>query len=227
MRSARILIVEDDEDLAGAVALELGHAGYEVCVERDGPGALRAEREWAPDLVLLDLGLPSLDGVEVCRRLRAASQTPIVIVTAREGIPERVRGLDAGADDYVVKPLSLEELSARVRSVLRRSRMRQEGDRVRVADLVLDGAGRTVSRGRRPVQLTRREFDLLDLLMRHPGQVLDRSTILSEVWGFDFLGGSNVVDVYVGYLRQKLELAGEVRLIETVRGVGYTLREPS
>jgi DNA-binding response OmpR family regulator len=150
-----------------------------------------------------------------------------VIVTAREGIRERVRGLDAGADDYVVKPFSLEELSARVRSALRRSRMRQEGERLEVADLVLDARARTVARGCRSVELTRREFDLLEFFMRHPGQVLERSTILSEVWGFDFLGGSNVVDVYVGYLRQKLELAGEVRLIETVRGVGYTLREPS
>ncbi|MDQ2939897.1 MAG: response regulator transcription factor [Actinomycetota bacterium] len=223
MRSVRVLIVEDDEDLAAAVGLELDHAGYEVRVEPDGPGALRVEPQWGPDLVVLDLGLPTLDGVEVCRRLRAKSVAPILIVTARDGIEQRVRGLDAGADDYVVKPFSLEELSARVRALLRRSRMREEGQRLRLADLVLDATARTVRRGRHSIELTRREFDLLEFFMRHPGQALERSTILSEVWGFDFLGGSNVVDVYVGYLRQKLGGGDASRLIETVRGVGYRL----
>ncbi len=223
MRSVRVLIVEDDEDLAAAVGLELDHAGYEVRVEPDGPGALRVEPQWGPDLVVLDLGLPTLDGVEVCRRLRAKSVAPILIVTARDGIEQRVRGLDAGADDYVVKPFSLEELSARVRALLRRSRMREEGQRLRLADLVLDATARTVSRGQHSIELTRREFDLLEFFMRHPGQALERSTILSEVWGFDFLGGSNVVDVYVGYLRQKLGGGDASRLIETVRGVGYRL----
>jgi two-component system response regulator MprA len=221
----RVLVVEDDPDLASAVALELGHAGYEVCVEHDAPGALRVHREWAPDLVVLDLGLPTLDGVEVCRRLRAGSQAPIVIVTARGAVEDRVRGLDVGADDYLVKPFSLEELLARVRSVLRRSRMRQEGERLRIGDLVLDAAGRTVSRGGRRIDLTRREFELLEYFMRHPGRALGRSTILAEVWGYDFLGGSNVIDVYVRYLRQKLADDGGPVLIETVRGVGYVLRE--
>jgi two-component system, OmpR family, response regulator MprA len=225
MRSVRVLIVEDDEDLAAAVRLELDHAGYEVRIETDGPGALRVEPEWGPDLVVLDLGLPTLDGVEVCRRLRAKSVAPILIVTARDGIEQRVRGLDAGADDYVVKPFSLEELSARARALLRRSRMREEGQRLRIADLILDAAARTVRRGGHSIELTRREFDLLEFFMRHPGQALDRSTILSEVWGFDFLGGSNVVDVYVGYLRHKLACGGASRLIETVHGVGYRLRE--
>jgi DNA-binding response OmpR family regulator len=225
MRSVRVLIVEDDEDLAAAVGLELGHAGYEVRVEGDGPGALRVDREWGPDLVVLDLGLPTMDGVEVCRRLRAGSLAPILIVTARDGVEERVRGLDAGADDYLVKPFSLMELSARVRALLRRSRMREEGNRLRVADLVLDATARTVSRHGEPIELTRREFDLLEFLMRHPGQAVERSAILAEVWGFNFLGGSNVIDVYVGYLRQKLAHHEAPPLIETVRGVGYRLRE--
>jgi DNA-binding response OmpR family regulator len=223
MRPARVLVVEDDADLARAVGLELEHAGYEVRLERDGPGGLRAEREWTPDLVLLDLGLPSLDGIEVCRRLRAAAPVPIIIVTAREAVEERVRGLDAGADDYVVKPFSLQELAARVRSALRRSRMRLEGQRLAVGDLALDVGARTVRRRGHAVELSRREFDLLECLVRNAGQVLERSTLLSEVWGYDFLGGSNVVDVYVGYLRNKLALPDAPSPIETVRGIGYAV----
>jgi DNA-binding response OmpR family regulator len=220
------LVVEDDRELASAVSLELGHAGYEVRVEDDGPAALSANNDWAPELIVLDLGLPSLEGVEVCRRLRSASKTPILIVTARGDIEDRVRGLDAGADDYLVKPFSLDELMARIRSALRRSRMREEGDRLRIGDLVLDAAGRTVTANGEPVDLTRREFDLLEVFMRHPGRVLGRSTLLSEVWGYDFLGGSNVVDVYVRYLRRKLADGGHDRLIETIRGVGYAMRPP-
>jgi DNA-binding response OmpR family regulator len=223
MRPTRVLVVEDDADLARAVALELEHGGYEIRLEHDGPAGLRAEREWTPDLVLLDLGLPSLDGVEVCRRLRAAAPMPIVIVTAREAVEDRVRGLDAGADDYVVKPFSLQELAARVRSALRRSRMRLEGQRLRVGDLALDVGARTVHRQGEAVELSRREFELLECLMRNAGQVLERSTLLAEVWGYDFLGGSNVVDVYVGYLRHKLGLPGAPSPIETVRGVGYVV----
>jgi two-component system response regulator MprA len=224
MQATRVLVVEDDADLARAVALELDHAGYDVRVEPDGPAGLRVHREWAPEVVLLDLGLPSLDGVEVCRRMRAASPVPIVVVTARGAVEERVRGLDAGADDYLVKPLSLEELLARVRSVLRRSRMRDDAERLRVGELVLDTAAHTVSVAGQPVDLTPREFALLECFMRHRGRALGRATILSEVWGYDFLGGSNVIDVYVGYLRAKLAEAGES--ICTVRGVGYALREP-
>ena len=226
MASPRVLVVEDDRELASAVSLELGHAGYEVRVEDDGPAALSANNDWAPELIVLDLGLPSLEGVEVCRRLRSASKTPILIVTARGDIEDRVRGLDAGADDYLVKPFSLDELMARIRSALRRSRMREEGDRLRIGDLVLDAAGRTVTANGEPVDLTRREFDLLEVFMRHPGRVLGRSTLLSEVWGYDFLGGSNVVDVYVRYLRRKLADGGHDRLIETIRGVGYAMRPP-
>jgi two-component system response regulator MprA len=226
MASPRVLVVEDDRELASAVSLELGHAGYEVRVEVDGPAALSANNDWAPELIVLDLGLPSLEGVEVCRRLRSASKTPIVIVTARGDIEDRVRGLDAGADDYLVKPFSLDELMARIRAALRRSRMREEGDRLRMGDLLLDAAARTVTSNGEPVDLTRREFDLLEVFMRHPGRALGRETLLSEVWGYDFLGGSNVVDVYVRYLRRKLAGGGHDRLIETIRGVGYAMRPP-
>lgn len=224
--ATRVLVVEDDRDIAGALALELGHAGYEVRVESDGPGALLAADEWAPELVVLDLGLPTMDGIEVCRRLRRGSTIPILVLTARGEVKDRVRGLDAGADDYVTKPFSLEEVIARVRSTLRRARMREQGNRLEFAGLVLDSRGRTVSYKGGAVELTQREFDLLELFMRHPGQALSRTTILCEVWGYDFLGGSNVIDVYVRYVRHKLEAAGQPRVIHTVRGIGYALRDP-
>jgi two-component system response regulator MprA len=221
-----VLVVEDDADLAGALTLELDHAGYEVRVEPDGPAALRAGADWQPDLVVLDLGLPTLDGLDVCRRLRASSWVPILILTARDRVDDRIRGLDAGADDYVTKPFSLDELLARVRSSLRRSQRSEEGHVLRADDLVLDAVARTVARAGVPIELTRREFDLLEFLMRHPDQALERGTLLSEVWGYDFLGGSNVVDVYVRYLRRKIESPEGPRLIDTVRGIGYALRPP-
>jgi two-component system response regulator MprA len=225
MHAARILIVEDDGDLADAVALELAHAGYEVRVEGDGPAALRTQRTWDPELVLLDLGLPSIDGLEVCAQLRAASTAGIMIISARDAVQQRVGGLDAGADDYLVKPFSLHELDARVRALLRRARMRDGARELRTGDLVLDAAARTVTRAGRPIELTRREFDLLEYLLRRRGQVLERGRILEDVWATDFLGGSNVIDVYVGYLRRKLAAAGEPDVIETIRGIGYIVRK--
>ena len=222
----RVLIVEDDPGIASALALELGHRGYEARVERDGPAALVAFAEWPPELVVLDLGLPSMDGIEVCRRLRRGASIPIVVLSARDAIEDRVRGLDVGADDYLTKPFSLEELMARVRSTLRRARLREEGERLACAGLVLDARRRTVSYQGARIDLTLREFDLLEFLMRHPGQALSRDAILANVWGYEFLGGSNVIDVYVRYLRQKLDAHGTPPLVHTVRGVGYALREP-
>jgi two-component system response regulator MprA len=223
-RAARVLVVEDDQEIARVLALELDHGGYQPRVVGDGPAALSAISHWDPHLVLLDLGLPTLDGIEVCRRIRAAAPTPIVVLTARGSVQDRVAGLDAGADDYVPKPFSLEELMARIRSTLRRARLRDEGDRLEMDGVVLDARSRIVTRDGRPVDLTPREFDLLALFMRHPGLALSREGILSEVWGYEFLGGSNVIDSYVRYLRQKLEPDGQPRLIHTVRGVGYAFR---
>jgi DNA-binding response OmpR family regulator len=220
----RVLVVEDELNIASAVALELGHGGYESRVVEDGPEALAVWSEWGPDLVLLDLGLPSLDGVEVCRRIRAASHTPIIVLTARGSVQERVCGLDAGADDYIAKPFSLEELLARVRSTLRRARMRDEGVVLSAGAVVLDARSRRVTCDGEPVELTPREFGLLEFLMRHPETAHSRESILSAVWGYDFLGGSNVIDSYVRYLRDKLQRAGSGALIHTIRGIGYALR---
>lgn len=229
MRTApptRVLIVEDDPGIASAVALELGHGGYEARIERDGPSALVSSAQWPADLVVLDLGLPSMDGIEVCRRLRRRSSIPILILTARDTIENRVSGLDAGADDYLTKPFALDELMARVRSTLRRARLREEGERLECAGLILDARARTVTHRGANVELTQREFDLLEFLLRHRGQALSREALLSGVWGYDFLGGSNVIDVYVRYLRHKLEAHDVPALIKTVRGVGYALRDP-
>ncbi len=218
-------MVEDDREIASALAAEFGHSGYAVRVEHDGLPALVTAREWSPDVVVLDLQLPTVDGLEVCRRLRGDSEVQILMLTARDSVPERVNGLDAGADDYMTKPFSLEELLARVRAALRRSRGRG-GDRLEVADLVLDLGAHQVTRAEQPIELTAREFDLLEYLMRNTGQVLTRTQIFSEVWGYDYLGESNVIDVYIRALRQKVDAGFKPRLIETVRGVGYTLRAP-
>jgi DNA-binding response OmpR family regulator len=222
--ATRVLVVEDDRDIAQVLARELDHAGYDPRVVDDGPAALSAVSEWDPHLILLDLGLPTLDGVDVCRRIRGGMPTPIVVLTARASVQDRVAGLDAGADDYIPKPFSLEELLARIRSTLRRARLRDEGERLEVGDVVLDTRTRTVTRHGDPVELTPREFDLLELFLRHPGVALSRETMLSAVWGYEFLGGSNVIDSYVRYLRRKLERQGGEDPIRTVRGVGYAFR---
>ncbi len=222
--TARILIVEDEEKLAKFVQLELGYEGYEVIVANDGLSGLMAARDSEPDLVLLDWMMPGLTGVEVCRRLRATgAMMPVILLTAKDGIEDRVAGLDAGADDYVVKPFSIEELLARVRAHLRRNQP-DEPDALLFADLSLNRKTREVKRGDRAIGLTAKEFDLLDYLISNPKQVLTRDRILEQVWGYDFMGDSNIIEVYIRYLRLKLEAENESRLIQTVRGVGYVMR---
>jgi DNA-binding response OmpR family regulator len=221
-----ILLVEDDRDISSALELELGHEGYRVLVEHDGLAGLAAADTADPDLVVLDVMLPSVSGIEVCRRLRARSTTPVLMLTARGSVADRVEGLDAGADDYLSKPFSLDELLARVRSCMRRRGRSLLGTRLTLADVTLDCERREVFRSEEPIALTQREFDMLEFFLRHPGQVLSRQTIFEQVWGYGFLGDSNLIDVYVGYLRRKIDDDYEPKLLHTVRGVGYALREP-
>ena len=220
----RILIVEDEPAIADFMRRGLLQEDYRVEVAYDGQEGLDRARENAPDLVILDIMLPGMDGLEVCRRLREFSDVPIIMVTAKDAVPDRVAGLEAGADDYLVKPFAFDELLARVRALLRRYRARL-GEELRFADLRLNPATREVYRGNRRIDLTAREYELLELFMRHPRQVLTRDMIYDHVWGYDFGGESNVIEVYIRYLRSKLEAAGEPRLIQTIRGVGYALRE--
>jgi two-component system, OmpR family, response regulator MprA len=223
---AHILVVDDDSRIAASLRRALIYEGYEVTVAGDGREALVRAQERMPDLVVLDLMLPEIDGLEVCRRLRADGDVPILMLTARDTTADRVRGLDSGGDDYLVKPFAYEELLARVRALLRRGRGAGAATTLRFADLSLDPGTREVRRGGRSITLTALEFELLHYLLRYPRQVFSRNQILDAVWGFDTGAVSNVVDVYIGYLRAKLEEAGGPRLIQTVRGVGYTLREP-
>ncbi|MBD2310842.1 response regulator transcription factor [Desertifilum sp. FACHB-1129] len=223
--SAHILLVEDEPRLARFIELELGYEGYKVSVANDGFTGLTHARELQPDLAILDWMLPGLSGVEICRRLRATGdKVPVIILTAKDEIGDRVAGLDAGADDYVVKPFSIEELLARVRAHLRRTQD-EESETLQFMDIVLNRRTRQVHRCDRPIDLTAKEFDLLEYLMAHPQQVLTRDQILEKVWGYDFMGDSNIIEVYIRYLRLKLEAQEEKRLIQTVRGVGYVLRE--
>jgi DNA-binding response OmpR family regulator len=222
-RRPLILIVEDEKEIAKFVDLELQAENYETVVAYDGVTGLSKFRELAPDLVVLDLMLPVLDGLEVARRIRKTSNTPIILLTAKDSVDDKVTGLDAGADDYLVKPFSIEELLARVRAHLRRVNPAVTGE-VRVADLVMNLDGREVFRDGRRIELSAKEFELLELFARNPGKVFNRFEIEEKVWP-EYTGGSNVVDVYVGYLRRKLEGEGERRLIHTVRGIGYVLRE--
>lgn len=224
--TAHILLVEDEVKLARFVELELTSEGYRVSVAHDGMTGLTLARETDLDLAILDWMLPGLTGIELCRRLRATgSKVPVILLTAREDISDRVAGLDAGADDYVVKPFSIEELLARIRAHLRRTQ-EEEADILQFEDLSLNRRTREVFRTQRAIDLTAKEFDLLDYLLSHPRQVFTRDQILEQVWGYDFVGDSNIIEVYVRYLRLKLEDQGEPRLIQTVRGVGYALREP-
>jgi len=221
MTVSRVLVVEDDARLAATLERVLVAEGHEVEVAGDGLDALRRARLRAPDLAVLDVMLPGADGITVCKRLRETAQFPILMLTALSGTEHRVRGLDSGADDYLVKPFAYQELLARVRALLRRSR---PAERLRFAGVELEPASRTAWRGERKLSLTATEFDLLEYLLRHPHQVLSREQLLAAVWG-DEPDNDNVVAVYVGYLRQKLEQDGEPRLLHTVRGSGYALKE--
>jgi two-component system response regulator MprA len=220
-----ILVVDDEAAVRHALSRALRLEGYEVELAADGAEALRRLEDGAqPDALLLDVLMPGVDGLEVCRRLRrSGSRLPVLMLTARAEVSDRVSGLDAGADDYLAKPFALQELLARVRALLRRSG--GESDVLHFADLELDPSTREVRRGGEEIELTRTEFSLLELFLRNPRQVLTRSLIFERVWGYDFGAGSNSLDVYVGYLRRKTEAAGGPRLIHTVRGVGYALRE--
>jgi two-component system, OmpR family, response regulator MprA len=224
----RLLVVDDDPSVREALALVLDLHGFEVSTAVDGREAIRTLAVAPPDAVILDVLMPGLDGLEVCRRIRATGdRTPVLMLTARTEVSERVAGLEAGADDYLAKPFAREELIARLRALLRRTGWEGDDQRtLRYEDLELDPVAHEVRRGGRAIELTRTEFLLLELLMRHPRQVLTRSAIFDHVWGYDFGPSSNSLEVYVGYLRRKTEAAGEPRLVHTVRGVGYVLRSP-
>jgi two-component system response regulator MprA len=222
----RILVVDDEQAVREALERALRLDGYEVDLAADGIEALALISKRPPDAVILDLMMPQIDGLEVCRRMRTdGDRTPVLILTARDAVSDRVTGLDAGADDYVVKPFALEELLARLRALVRRNLPGSDSQTLRFADLTLDRSSYEVKRGDREIELTRTEFHLLELFMLHPRQVLTRSVIFERVWEYDFGPTSNSLTVYMGYLRNKTEAGGESRLLHTVRGVGYVLRE--
>ncbi|WCZ38343.1 response regulator transcription factor [Corynebacterium jeddahense] len=228
----KILVADDEQAVRESLRRSLRFNGYDVVLAEDGEDALEQIRAEQPDLTILDLMMPKLDGLGVCRTLRSSGYDgPILMLTARDGVSDRVAGLDAGADDYLPKPFALEELLARVGSLLRRSRSEsrkvaeEPSTTLQFEDLVMDTSTRDVTRAGRPISLTRTEFALLHLLMQNPRHVLARQTILEEVWGYDFPTSGNALEVYIGYLRRKTEAGGESRLIHTVRGVGYVLRE--
>jgi two-component system, OmpR family, response regulator MprA len=228
----RILVVDDDRAVRDSLRRSLAFNGYQVELANDGQAALDAVLAQRPDAMVLDVMMPRLDGLEVCRRLRSGGDDlPILVLTARDAVSDRVAGLDAGADDYLPKPFALEELLARLRALLRRRTPEDlaltdgQGKRLEFSDLSLDPDTREVRRGERPISLTRTEFSLLELLLAHPRRVLTRAQILEQVWGYDFPTTGNALEVYIGYLRRKTEADGEHRLIHTVRGVGYVLRD--
>jgi len=223
VRDPRVLVVEDDEEIAQVLQRSLRLDGYEVRLAADGEAALDAAAAYRPDLVILDLGLPRLDGMEVARRLRAADDVPILMLTARDALEARVEGLDAGADDYLIKPFERQELLARLRALLRRRPPRGSASLV-VADLSLNPDTHEVHRGERTIELTQREFELLEYLMRNERIVVPRQRLLEEVWGYDPFATTNTIEVFVSNLRRKLEAGGEPRLLHTIRGAGYVLR---
>ena len=219
-----ILVVDDDPEIVSLLRRGLLYEGFNVTTASNGKEALEKTREKEPDLIILDVMMPGIDGIEVSKRLRQASDIPILMLTARGTVADKVSGLNAGADDYLVKPFAFDELLARVRALLRR-REPKEGEVLRFADLSLNTSTREVACGEKKIDLTAQEFDLLELFMRHPHQVLKKESIYERIWGYDFDGESNVVEVYISYLRSKLETGGGARLIQTIRGVGYVLKE--
>ncbi len=221
----KILVIEDEARIAQFLERGLIYEGYRVDTAHDGRMGLSMARDNPPDLVILDWMLPGLDGLEVCKRLRSASSVPILMLTAKEEVENRIQGLDAGADDYLVKPFSFDELLARIRALFRRSTPSSHPEVLHFADLSLDTGTHRAMRGGRAIDLTAKEYELLELFMRHPRQVLTREVIFDRVWSYDFGGESNIIEVYVRYLRQKTEQSEEPRLLHTVRGVGYVLRE--
>jgi two-component system, OmpR family, response regulator MprA len=224
----RLLVVDDDPSVREALALLLDLNGFDVDTASDGREAIRTMAVASPDAVILDVLMPGIDGIEVCRRMRAVGdRTPVLMLTARTEVGERVAGLEAGADDYLAKPFAREELIARLRALLRRTGWEGDDTTLRFAELELDPVAHQARRGERPLELTRTEFLLLELLMNHPRQVLTRETIFERVWGYDFGPSSNSLEVYIGYLRRKTEAGGEPRLVHTVRGIGYVLRASS
>ncbi len=222
-RQPRVLVVEDDDAIAQVLQRSLRMEGYEVRIAGDGISALDLANAFLPDLVILDLGLPRLDGVEVARTLRSVDDVPILVLTARDAVESRVEGLDAGADDYLVKPFERQELLARLRALLRRRPPRGQAS-LAVGDLRLNPDTHEVSRGERPIDLTQREFELLEYLMRNERIVISRQRLLDEVWGYDPFSMTNTIEVFVSNLRRKLEAGGEPRLLHTIRGAGYVLR---
>jgi len=225
VQSVKVLVVDDEPSVRSALQRALALERYEVTLAQDGQQALDMLAEGVVDAIVLDVMMPRIDGLEVCRRLRAAGdRTPVLMLTARDAIDDRVDGLDAGADDYLVKPFALRELNARLRALLRR--VEPDGPTLAFGDLVLDTTAHEVRRGARKIELSRTEFSLLECFLEHPRQVLTRSTLFERVWGYDFGATSNALGVYIGYLRRKTEEGGERRLLHTVRGIGYVLREP-
>ena len=223
---SKILIVEDEVKIARFVTLELEHEGYEVKAAHDGRTGLGLCESWQPDLMILDLMLPELSGIEVCRRLRQTSDVPIIMLTAKDDVSDKVMGLDMGADDYITKPFAIEELLARIRAALRkRPAAPADAPLLTCGSLVMDVERHTVEVDGRGVELTRREFDLLHYLLENKGKVISRESLLDNVWGFDFVGETNAVDVYIRFLRSKIDEQFGVKLIHTVRGVGYVIRE--
>ncbi len=221
----KILIIEDDEKILRLLQRALNYEGYNVVLATEGKSGLSLTQDQKPALIILDWMLPDMDGLEVCSKLNRMTTAPILMLTAKDQVEDKIKGFDSGADDYIVKPFDMDELFAHIRALLRRT----AGDRVeslQLGDLVLDSKTHQAYRGERAIRLTAKEYDLLDLFLRHPGQVMTREMIFDRVWDYDFGGECNVLDVYIRYLRQKLEENGEPRLIYTLRGVGYVMREP-